>query len=78
VRKETRPTLFERSEFVGRPKRGLAALEMGCRDFKARAPVNGVFHPELPAGRSYALERVKQIVHGLQVRFGPNGCHAIQ
>jgi hypothetical protein len=32
---------------VGRPKRGLAALEMGCRDFKARAPVNGVFHPEL-------------------------------
>ena len=25
-----RPTLFERSEFVGRPKRSLAALEMDC------------------------------------------------
>jgi hypothetical protein len=49
ARKETRPTLFERSEFVGRPKRGLAALEMGCRAFKAFAPARRRVSPRFAA-----------------------------
>jgi hypothetical protein len=61
--KETRPTLCERSECVGRPKRDLAALKWGAVVYRPLLLLAGVFHQDLlqalPRAIAYLVKNIQ-------------------